>query len=230
MNSIPRNTKAATIAWGITYSAALTADEAAYGIDAAASLIISNALTPAVAAFALGGVTNRQPNDPANYTQPNRAALTAALDAFLAVAAPLAVQIQADDGVSDEDKLAAGIQPRNFTRTPVPAPVTAPSLSLVSATSGVHQIEYADTSTPGSRKKPAGVMQIQLLLQVHAQATAADIDLAQLNTQQAISPLRITHDAGDDGKIATYWSRWVTRSGLNGPMGAPLSATISFVA
>lgn len=226
--SIPRNTKQANLSWGQTFVAVVAAAPATYMIDPATVTDLQTLIAAYQDAFDLAGVNSRFAVDPSGYTKPNRAALSTAASEFNGLAAQLAVQIQANNAISDADKLAAGIVPRNFIRTPVPAPSTPPVLAITLATNGVHQIEFADITTPTSRRKPTGVMQIQLLAQIHDVGTPEVFADALLVGQFTKSPMLVTHDPTDNGKLASYWGRWVTRTGLAGPFSAAATGTIMF--
>ncbi len=224
--SIPTSTDAEALAWLENFAATLVAAPATYDIDAVTATDLDTAVVAFRNAYDLAGVAGRVAVNPGGYTQPARAAMYAARDAALAVARPLAVQIQANPGISDQDKLDAGVVPRNFNRTPIFVPNTAPILAFLQAGIGTHLLSFADELTPGSKRKPLGATQLQLWLGVGA----AQTPLADLGFYSAFSrtPAVVAFDPVDAGKLATYAARWMGRRGDVGPWSAVITATVMF--
>jgi hypothetical protein len=225
--SIPTNTASATLAWMLTFSAGITAAPATYGFTAPDAVALDALVTTFDAAWTAAGVTNRLANDDTQYTKPLRAAMYSARNAALGMCRQMAVLIQANDGILDMDKLAIGVQPRNFSRTPILVPATAPIIAVQFATPGVHTIAFADTITPASKRKPFGAMQLQLW---------AAAGVATLPTPAGMSyfgaftknPVLASWDPAETGKIASYAARWIGRRGDVGPFGAVAAMTIAF--
>jgi hypothetical protein len=127
--SIPRQSLASQRAWAENFTTVVSAAPATYGVTAltagqwAALYVLFNN------AWQAAGVVDRVAVDPANYTQPQRGALYTAATNCMDVLAAAAVTIQASVTISDVNKLAAGVTPRNFSRTPNTLPVESPVLS-----------------------------------------------------------------------------------------------------
>jgi hypothetical protein len=224
--SIPTATAAESLAWLENFFAVLDPAPATYGFTAPEVADLGIAVGAFRDAWDVAGVTARTAVNPAGYTKPNRAAMYAARDAALSVARPMAVQIQANPAISDEDKLAAGVVPRNFSRSPIYVPGTSPLLGLVTAGIGTHTLSFADEGTPASRRKPFGAVALQLYMGIGA----APVPLNNLEFFQQYSraPLVVNFDPEDSGKLATYAARWVGRRGDVGPWSATLQAIIMF--
>lgn len=135
--------------------------------------------------------------------------------------------IRANPAVSDANKLALGIPPRDPVPTVIPPPATAPVLSALNSSPGVQSVLAVDTATPTSRAKPAGV--IGLLLHKAVGAVAA-IDPLQSVFEGLFTrtPATISFAAGDNGKVCTYFARWTNAKGEEGPWSAPVTCTVSF--
>lgn len=222
--TIPANTDTDLIGWAVTFDAGITAAPATYGTDVPTAAALAAALVDLQAAYALAGVANRVPVNPAGYTQPNRADLYVKRAAFLDLARPLATAIQVDNSITDENKLLIGVQPKNLNRTPIYAPATAPVLGFLAARVGTHTIGFADTLTPAQKIIPAGAIGMELYVGVDA----AQSPLAACPFRQVIArwPATVNFDPGDAGKVATYFGRWVGRRGDTGPWSAALAVNI----
>jgi hypothetical protein len=135
-------------------------------------------------------------------------------------------RIRTDDRVTDALKLELGIRPaEKAARRRLPAPTTAPLLTLVSAVHGAHILRYADSATPDCSRKPHGVQQLQLFMAV-GDREAASPDEASYLAAFTRSPFEVECDDAHDGLMATYFGRWCTRTALVGPWSAPVSMTI----
>lgn len=224
--SIPTSTDAEALAWLENFAAVVDNDPTVYGLDAPTSADITTAVDQFRIAYDTAGVAARIAVNPSGYTQPNRAAMYAARDAALSLVRPIAVQIQANPGISDEDKLTAGITPRNFTRTKIFVPNTAPLLGFLRAGIGTHLLNFADEMTPAAKRRPLGAIQLQLFVGVGVAQTPLD----NLNFYAAFSrnPVLVNFDTADAGKLATYAARWVGTRGDVGPWSAALVATVMF--
>jgi hypothetical protein len=224
--SIPDNTIAGNLAWCQNFSTELTADPAALGQNAAIALDVANLVADYTAAFDLAGVESRQAKSPGGYTKPNRAALYTIKASCLAVIRPLAFEIHANPAVSDEDKLLAGVVPRNFNRTPIFVPGTSPILGLQFASMGSHTLAFADSASPASKRKPFGAVGLQLFVGIDSVETP----LSELRYYSTFTrnPAVVAFDPQDAGKVATYAGRWIGKRGDDGPWSATFTAVIMF--
>lgn len=210
-------------AWVTNFSTLLTADPTTYGLVAGDATAVAAVVTPWSAAYA--AATN-----PSTRTSVTIAAKDAARNAATATIRPFAVQISRNAGVSNDDKTAIGVNLPNPNRTPVPPPTTVPGLTLVNAIHFQQTIAYRDTSTPTSKGKPPGATGMELRATVQV-GPATDPEAAKPMTVATKSPIVLSFTAPDVAKTATYWARWVTRSGpggqaQTGDWSAPLSVVI----
>jgi hypothetical protein len=186
--------------------------------------VIVAALLVTWAAAYLAAVT------PATRTSATIAAKDAARASFEATVRPYAQRIRVNPVVTNLSRVTIGVTVAVFPPTPIPAPLTVPVLSLVKATPLTHVLAYADSDTPTTKAKPYGVKQCQIMVTIGV-APAVDPDAARFVGGFTKSPLQITHQSGDRGKYATYFSRWQNSSGPGGvgavgPWGTPVSLVI----
>lgn len=214
---------AAYDAWLANFSTLITAAPATYGLTAPNAVTIAAAQASWNAAYILA-------TTPATRTTPAIADKDAERLLSEQVARPFATDISRNPAVTNLDKTAVGVNLPNTARTPVPPPLTIPGLSLVAAVHFVHTLAFRDTATPTTKAKPFGAIGMELWRTL---AVGPSVDPATA-TQVGVltkSPNAIGYTAPDVGKTATYWGRWVTRSGPGGqaqagPFSAPLSVLV----
>lgn len=227
--SIPRSTSAETLAWGQTFVAGIEASPGTYLVDDPTVTQLRSLIDAYQAAYDEAGVLQRVAIAPETYTKGRRASMYTTRANFLGLASQIAVQIQVNAAISDQDKIAIGVQPRNFLRTPIPPPSTAPLIDIVAMTSGLHQLEYADTTTPSSRAKPFGVAGLQLFVAITEPEVEPVFGEALFYGLFTKSPMQVAFDPTDATKKATYWARWMNRKGEEGPLSGAVSGIIAFV-
>lgn len=206
--------------WLLNFSTLIAANPAQYGLDAADASILTTYSSDFDAAYQLC----QAPSTRTATTVANKDSIRASANASVRVFAQM---IKANAGVDNADKIALGIHVNDATPTPVGTPTTAPVLMIVGATSGVHEIRYADEATPTSRAKPAGAAQMQLNVAFNNTPITDPDDSAfyGLFTKQ---PVRVELDPASAGATATYFARWVTATGKFGPWSLPQSMTVAF--
>lgn len=222
--SIPTSSDAETLAWLQNFRDQIVDSPITYGLTSADATDLDTAVTAFRDAWDLAGVEGRTAVNPGSYTQPNRAAMYAARNNALSIARPFAVQIQANPGISDEDKLDAGVVPRNFNRNPLFVPSTAPVISFLQAGIGTHLLAFADETTPSSKRKPFGAAALQLF--VGLGSGSLPVNDLRFYQQFSRNPSVVAFDPGDAGQTATYAARWVGRRGDTGPWSASITATV----
>jgi hypothetical protein len=194
--------------WINNFADLITASPATYGLTGGDAATIQAQADAWSAAYALA-------INPATRTKPTVADKDAARAAALSIIRPYAIQIRNNAGVSNMDKADLGLTIPDLTPTPVPPPVTSPTLSLVSAISLQHQLNFRDSAFPLLKRKPVGSTSMQLW---RAIGTVAATDPSQAGFYNSITktPFVSQFDAGDRGKHCTYFARWATRSGAGG--------------
>lgn len=206
--------------WLTNFSTLLSSNPSRYGVTAADAAVIAGhqaAYDPLYVACQSAATRTTQ------IVQQKDAAKASAMGSCQVYA----MIIKKNEGVTDDDKVALGLHVDDNTRTPIPAPSSAPILMLQGAFSGEHQLRYADENTPASRAKPHGVMQIQInrTIETGANPDPNDSEFVGLYTKQ---PILIAQNPTNVGLTATYFGRWVTRTGLTGPWSLPVGMTIAF--
>jgi hypothetical protein len=210
---------AEALAWMQTFSAGITASPATYNLVAADATAIAAAVSAFASAQAIAV-------DPATRTKVTVNQKDAARASAEELCRQYAAGIKVNAGISDANKIAIGVRPINPTRTPIPAPTTSPLLNIVAATPGVQTLRYADSATPDSGKKPFGAIQLQLFV-VTGTAAVTDPDAAAFLAAHTRNPVEVPFSSADDGKVATYFARWATRTGEVGPWSLPVSMRIA---
>lgn len=205
--------------WVTNFSTLITASPGTYGLlagDAAAIAAYVTAFTGALAVV----------NNPATKTKATVAAKDGARAAMLDIVRPYAQQVRNNNGVSNADKTALGLTIVDRTPTSVPPPTSSPLISVIGATPGEHTLRYSDSNAPDSRRKPVGVIGLQLFVAV-ASGAVADPAVAPFKAFVTRQPYGVTFDPADNGKLATYFARWQNRKGQTGPWSNAITFTIA---
>lgn len=214
------NSDALFATWLLNFSTLLTATPTVFGLVAGDAVIVAAQNTDYQAAYTASA-------DPGTRTPVTIAAKDAARVNAEFVARPYATQISRNPAVDPGDKAAIGVTIPDPSRTPVPAPTTTANAVLRNASAGLAILDYRDSSTPLSKAKPYGVVGVQLFASF---GTVPATDPAQLEMvgQFGKSPIFMP-TAGNAGKVCTYATRYVTRSGPQGQaQTGPFSALSSF--
>lgn len=206
--------------WLLNFSTLIFSDPSRYGLESSDATIIANLNTSYGDAYQV--VQSPSSRTPSAVAQKD--ALKASAIASCRV---YSMQIKSNAGVDNEDKIALGIHVNDTTPTPIPAPTSAPLLNIVAAFSGSHEIRFADENTPASRKKPDGVVQIELYLHVGATPTS-DWQEALLVGVYTKNPINYEFTPDQANMTASYFARWRTQRGLVGPWSLPVAMTIAF--
>lgn len=164
--------------------------------------------------------------DPSTRTRASVSAKDTAKVAMLEVLRPYAQRIKNNSGVLDDDKIALGLTIRDGIPTPITVPVTSPILNIVRADPRQHTLRFADSETPDRRSKPFGAAGVELFLSIGT-AEPANIEVGPYHGLVTRNPHYVQFDAQDVGKTAFYAGRWVTRTGLKGPLSPTISFTIA---
>lgn len=214
---------AAFAAFATNFADLVTADPAAYGETAGSALVVQDAVDDFNAAYTLA-------TNPATRTTPVIADKDDAKAIAIARIRPMAMRINALSTVTNEQRESLGITVRKTTKTPVPAPVTAPVLSIVDVKVGLNTLSIRDSETPTSKAKPYGVTKAQIFRAV-GDVAAVDPASASFFAETTKTPAFLSTEGVESGKIVTYFARWGTRSGPTGQsqMG-PFSLPLSVVA
>lgn len=205
--------------WITNFSTVLTAAPTDYGLTAPDAVIVDGVWDTFKAAYALSST-------PATRTPVTVAATDASRAAAESVIRPYAVLISSNPSVDSGLKVTIGVTVRSGTRTPIPAPNVAPIFTLKAATPMQMECEYSVAGQVG-KAKPDGSVSVEIVASVGTVA-ATDPSQCQGVGLYNKSPLFIAFESGDQGKIATMFARFLTRSGpagvaQGGPWSAPLT-------
>lgn len=137
-----------------------------------------------------------------------------------------AMLIKENSGISDDDKVNIGVRPINPNREPIDPPTTFPLLSILGNTPGCQTLRYSDSYTPDSAAKPFGATGMQLYVAV-TDAEAAPLSEALFQGMHTRNPVAVEFSEPDDGKVATYYARWINAKGEHGPWSLPVSMRIA---
>jgi hypothetical protein len=205
--------------WAVNFAALITADPTVYGLTAGNATTIQTAVDQFTAAYTAA-------TDPTTRTTATVAAMRVERVEMTGVLRQYAMIIRANPSITAALLSGLGLTVPDTERTPIPAPTTFPLLDVVNATPGRHELRFADSLTPASRAKPFGAIGLQLFRAIDATEVPTP-DGSELIGQFTTNPLRIDTDPADAGKTATYFARWVTRTGLVGPWSNGTSFTIA---
>mgnify|MGYP003510646830 FL=1 len=209
--------------WLLNFSSLLTAAPTTYGLTAPDAIIVA-------ASVALWSPAYAAAINPATRTAPTVAQKDAQRAATEATVRPYAQRISRNAAVDPLDKVAIGVNLPNSTPVPIPVPTTFPQLSFDMATPLRHVLRYQDSGLGTGKAKPFGAIALEVWRAVGT-APAVDPSACTYYGNFTKAPLAVDFDAGQVGKIATYFARWVTRSGsggkaFTGPWSPALTASI----
>jgi len=137
-----------------------------------------------------------------------------------------AMTIKINAGISDQAKIDIGVRPENNSREPINVPQTSPLINVLGNTPGTQTLRYSDSTTPDSAAKPFGAIQLQLFVAIEDVPTVNADDAAYYGAFTK-NPIPVVFAEADDGKVASYFARWVGRRGDHGPWSQPVSMRIA---
>lgn len=195
-------------AWANNFATLLTADPTAYGETGGVASQVQTLNDDYQLALTVA-------TDPSTRTSPTVAAKDVARSVAQSYMRVVAQRIRDNQTVTDEQRLDLGLTVPKTVPTPIPPPSTHPLLGLIAATPLVHRLRYAAADTPTSKAKPFGSIGVEIWV---ALGTVAATDPAQATYRKTVtkSPFTMSYQAGDVGKVATYFARFVNRSGVDG--------------
>lgn len=204
--------------WLANFATLIAVDPTDYGLIAGDSTAIDAQDTAFQAAY-LAAI------NPTTRTSATIATKDAARASAEAVVRPYAMRIRNNTTVSNALKIGLGLTIPSTVPTPIPAPTAAPETGFVKAIPLQTTLSFKDPAAAG-KAKPYGVIGVELFVAV---GTVAAVDPAQASyfATYGKSPFQLPFQAGDQGKVATVFTRFVTRSGpggrsQSGPFSAPL--------
>lgn len=209
--------------WIVNFATLIAAGPATYGLVTGDATAITAAQVGWSAAYTAATAPSTRTSATIAAKQQQKIAATFTVRAY-------AQTISRNPSVSNENKVAVGVNLPNATRTPIPAPTTQPALTFVGGQPGVTVMQARDALTPLSKKKPFGAIGVEFYESTGLGPVPVP-DTARYLTTTTKSPVRLQHSGPDNGKVRTFFARFVTKSGpqgvaQKGPWSAPLSVTL----
>lgn len=219
----PRDADA--VNWATNFAATITASPGSFGLSAGDASAITTAAAAFSAAYAIGGGTYHSPVNPATKTPATTQTKVNARVTMEAVLRPYAIQISRNAGVTTPNKIAVGVNPRTSVPTPIATPTSYPNMALTGGTPLQLTLRYADSAAVAGKAKPFGALQLQVFAEASA-TPITDPNSIAFHGVATKSPFAINFGSGDALKNAYVVCRWITRTGLVGPFGPILVATV----
>ncbi len=120
----------------------------------------------------------------------------------------------------------AKLKKRKPRRRRVECPQTPPLLTILGNTpNGVQCLRYADSQSPDARRKAAGATGLELFIALGAERLP--VSEARFHRTFTKNLIELQYEHWDDGKVATYYGRWVSRGGETGPWSEPTSMRVA---
>jgi hypothetical protein len=212
-----RDTQLAT--WAQVFADAINASPSTYGLSLtdASNIVTANNNFQAAYATAI---------DPTTRTRTTVASKDSYRNAALATFRGYYVIIQNDPGVTDDNKLAAGIKVKSQSKHKILCPQTQPGLVILGAIPLQIQCRFQDQDhvTVRGRKAP-GAISVQFWAEVSLTPTE-NVANAHFIGDFTRNIVQLNFEPGDAGKTAVIWCRWQGRRGDIGPWSSSVSMTI----
>jgi hypothetical protein len=207
--------------WSANFSTLITAAPGTYGLVTADAVAIAALVATWHADYLLV-------LSPSTKTKTTVAAKDTARTTMLATLRSYAQQVANNAGVSPSNKTALGLNPRTSIPTPIVAPVTYPVITIPSMLPNGIVIRTRDElASPTQKAKPPGATNLELHgLPMMTGSPTTSIDLWPLLANTTKSPFVLDTTAMPSGETLYIAGRWATRTGLKGPYGTPVAATI----
>ena len=215
---IPRQ-DALALAFMQNFATKLSDNPSTYFVSPAEAAAITNVVEQFAAAMA-------DLSDPSQRNPVNTAIKDECRNAAEQLVRKYAALIKPNDGISNPDKIEAGVRPINPNRDPIPCPQTAPKINVVAATFGRHTLKYTDSIDDESGARPFGASELQLFVAI-ADEPVTDWNEARFYGKFTKNPCAVAFTPADTGKQATYFARWAGRRGDVSPWSQPVYLAIA---
>ena len=212
-----RDTQLAT--WGQVFADAINASPSTYGLSLTDAANIVTANNNFQAAYATA-------TDPATRSRTSVAAKDSYKNAAVATFRGYYVIIQNDPGVTDDNKLAAGVKLKSQARHKILCPQTQPLVTILGAIPLQIQCRYQDPDHQSARgRKAPGAVSVQFWAEVSATPTEL-VTNAHFIGDFTRNIVQLDFAPGDAGKTAVIWCRWQGKRGDTGPWSTAVKMTI----
>lgn len=227
MDSIPRN-DAGALNWLQAFAATAQGDPRAAGLTGEEVATLATLTHEFEQAYMTA-------SDPSTGTRPSIARKNAARSAAIEHARQVIKQIDANPSITDITRFALGLKPKS-DRSAKPRhrpPATAPQLFFSHMLpDGTHFVHYCDSLRPEQKRKPEGVIALQLHAAIGDSAglpAMGSIDPAMLPYVGNFTktPMKLLFAPELRGKKALLYGRWVLRNGAGGPWSMPMDMVVA---
>jgi hypothetical protein len=206
--------------WLANFSSLISAAPALYGLLSSDGTTIAAAVAGFQAAYAL--VTS-----PTTKTAQTVSAKNTQRVLVLAIVRPYAQTIGLNPGVTSDNKIALGLNPKTSTPSPISAPTTNPVLTIQSLGNKNAILRYRDSAASVSVKgKPYGVKQIRVYGMVSA-TPVADPTLLPLLGTFTKSPFTVSFPQAAVGSQVYIAAQWATQTGGLSPWSGIINLTVA---
>lgn len=217
MHELPPRNDIPLREWAVPFAAAISADPSLYGISPADAAQFQECLEAYSSALSIA-------TTPSTRTKPNVSGKNSAKQILRAQAARLIRIIGATSTLSDTQRVDMGLRPRLISPPALPAPDTAPFLSIDS--SGLLRIR--DFGSP-RRGRPAGALGA-VVLTCLLPATAPppqSADEARFAILATRPKVQLPLPPGADTQKLYVFARWYNQRGAVGPVSKRVCTTIA---
>lgn len=205
--------------WLQNFATLTSATPAAYGLSAGDATSIASIIASWTLAYS--PVTSPTTKTAAAVSTKNTSKVTT-----LAQIRVYAQQISLNPGVSSDNKIALGLNPRTSTPSPISAPTSTPVLTVQSASALAIILRYRDSAgSPSTKGKPYGVKQCVIRYAISA-TPITDVAMLTGLVLATKSPLTVQFLPGDGGKQAYFAAQWSTQSAKVSGFSPIISFTI----
>lgn len=205
--------------WLANFATLVAAGPGTYGLSAADAATISGIQGAWADAYAVCGSPTTKTAAAVAAKNTERVTATAQVRVF-------AQQVANNPGVSSDNKVALGLNPKTSLPGPITPPASNPTLSIQSAGNLSLIVRYRDSvASPSVKSKPAGVVACQIFYGV-SEAPITVQEAAGRIMSATKSPTTLTFTSADAGKQVYLWGRWVTRTGGSSPWSPIINFTV----
>lgn len=134
--------------------------------------------------------------------------------------------LQANPALTNAQRAELSITVPDTKRTPSPVATTRPIATIDTRQPMQHTIAFADEATPTKRKKPDGMLGVEIRVQVGG-AEPVEPEEMKFLALDSSTPYVADFNGADAGKTAYYRLRWVNTRQQPGPWSEIYSATIT---
>ena len=108
----------------------------------------------------------------------------------------------------------------------IPCHKNPPILNILfNAAGGEVTVRFSDRFSPSSGFKPKDAIELELHVALGDEPLPPDA--AEFVDSFIRNPIKVQFEPEDDGKVATYYARWVSQNGERGPWSLPESMRVA---